>query len=150
MSDIPSQSVSVFASKQKENKPPAYQRTPREYLQLPEKEVVIQAPSNAPAKPSMSLIVILIPALGMVASVICSVLLAVFGYFNTDPWMAMIPLIMVTFTMAGGILRYTTSRSGYKKAIKERKSIYKSHLDQVAQEISTLPVSYTHLTLPTN
>ena len=113
MSNFEDQKISVFSRSDKKVEPPVYQRTPREYVQLPSQEVVIQAPANAPTKPSMSLVVILIPALGMVASVICTVLMGVFGFFNTDPWMALIPLVMVTFTMAGGIIRYTTSRSGY-------------------------------------
>ena len=138
MTDFQDQVVPVYSKEVRDNKPPVYQRTPREYVQLPDKEVVIQAPQNAPSPPSMSLVVILIPALGMVASVICSVLMAIFGFFNSDPWMALIPLVMVTFTMAGGIIRYTTSRSGYKKAVKERKRVYKSHLDQMSKEICDL------------
>ncbi len=123
---------------------PTYQRSPRIKPELPQGEITIPAPPQAPTAPTISPVAILLP--GLMAVVGLGV--TIFSLFNqsalgssNSSLMRLIPLasfgfMAVNASTAG--FNFMTQKGKYKRNVREREEKYRALLKSRAHELAAL------------
>lgn len=104
--------------------PPAFQRSPRFVPELPEGELEIPRPPNAPAAPTNSLLTILFPILGTLVgmSVMYFVMRSRPGGFSPMYFLYSLPMMAISYGVS--IFTFAVGRRTYHKLVKAREAKY--------------------------
>jgi hypothetical protein len=123
----------------KEKRPPEFPRSPRNYQPYPDEEVSIQLPPPAPMPPSLSLITLLLPLVGVLLMVGFSVIVASQKSEGEGiPIYAFLSLPMAAVSVGGGIFNYFRTKKSHKAAVENRLTRYKEYLKKKKSELAQL------------
>ncbi|UUM23203.1 type VII secretion protein EssC [Streptococcus suis] len=114
---------------------PDYHRSPRIIYRSSEDRVAINAPSNAPSKPSDSLLKLILPPLMMVGITLVIMIFQPRGLYV----LATIAMSIVTLGMS--IAGYIKGRKDYQKELRDREGLYHDYLADKAKELAGLTKS---------
>lgn len=106
--------------------PPEYTRSPRRYIACPAEEVKLEPPPQKPNLPTTSIISVLLPALGVIASIA----VAVFGRSSggSIPVYAFVSAPMMLISIGFGIWNWKQARSKYAAENALRTQIYTQYI----------------------
>ena len=126
---------------------PTFQRSPRFYPEMPAGEVEIPAPPQAPGKPQIQLVTVLLPgalAVGMLvatvvtASATGNILLTLFSFS-----------FMIVSSLVS-VLSYVSQSSGHRRALAERERRYRALLQGRRDQLSALRAKQSQASLETD
>ncbi|MGQ9710854.1 MAG: type VII secretion protein EssC, partial [Anaerolineae bacterium] len=107
--------------------------SPRTFPSLPTGEVEIQAPPQAPARPTSSLVAVLLPFSFTILALGVSV-----AFVATNPTYLLISVPMMLGSGLVGLFNYSGERSKYQRTVEERQRMYTAYLQQRHQELTAL------------
>ena len=113
---------------------PLFQRSPRTFPALPTEEVEIQAPPQAPARPTSSLVAIFLPF----SFTILALGVSVAFFVSTDRTYLIISVPMMLGSGLVGVVNYANERKKYRQAVEGRRQTYAAYLRQRHQELTAL------------
>lgn len=118
--------------------PPVFQRAPRIYPELPKGEVEIPAPPTVPAAPSMSIVMVIAPAvlaIGALAVLLYTLLVAKNGTFAVYSLLALGGMSLGAVTTG---VNFFTQKRNYARSVAEREKRYRALLKQRRDDLTKM------------
>jgi len=115
---------------------PIFSRSPRRYIPYPQNELELLPPPNIPTKPTVSLLSIFVPVIGVWVSVIVQIIASQSaGGTGRLPVYAFISVPLALITVIFGVWNFRKTRNKYKAELVKRKEVYRNYIQQSEEEI---------------
>ena len=100
-----------------------FHRSPRTYLTPPTAELELQPPQGKPARPTSSLVAVLLPLFFTVLGLGLTI-----GSLRTDPSYLLLSLPLTVGSGLVSIINYFNERKKYRESIAQRDQTYRAYL----------------------
>lgn len=127
--------------------PPVFQQAPREYVTAPQSEQEIQPPPHAPSNPGSSLVMLLLPSLGMITGLAISIF--VIGSRQNMSFL-FLSAPMMLFSLVAGLYGYVGERVKFRRTTRQRNQSYHDYLETRRQAFTSLVQQQCHASLITH
>jgi len=115
------------------NSLPLFQPSPRTFPAIPTQEVEIQGPPPAPARPTSSLAVVILPLIFMLIGLGLSV-----AFIGNNPSYLLLSVPLMLGSGLVGIITYSNERKKYHQAVERRQQAFHAYLADVYRTLQDL------------